>query len=189
MGNNNLYLWSPDYVKYDYIDAVSRDIYTINPTYYELLKAEMYKDIDAGIIDGTAHEVSETFEFLKQIELCNRKKGVIDNLVIAAEMWPYGIKLLSDGEPKEHWVTVESFWEYPHHWEIKRIKLIGVRANKQFARSENKKPFVESLLEFAGTVEYYDQDFFSIEIFTENNEILRRVTNKFSSIKGNTGVA
>ena len=141
---NNLYIYSPDVIKFTDL------------TYKDLAVDEMCKDKGDGMRQAI-YQVSEPFDFLKIIETFNRKVGDIDNLIIAAEMWPYGIKLLADGKPSEHWLTIENFYEYPHEWNIGNVKLIGCNINKKV--KEDRETFAEALLDIvSGVVEYCKQD-------------------------------
>lgn len=146
---NNLYICSPDFVKTNHIDAT----YCIDLTYEQILKEE-YPGVEI-------HVISEPFDFLKILELNNRRIGTIDNLIVAAEMWPYGVKLLADGKPDEHWLTIENFYEYQHDWKIENIKLFGLDVNKKV--KDDRYTFVEGLLEIVqGKVEYYAWSFFRV---------------------------
>lgn len=142
---NNLYIYSPDVVK----DAVF--------SYCDLAVYQMNKD-KSPWIQQAIYQASEPFDFLKIIETFNRKVGDIDNLIISAEMWPYGVKLLADGKPNEHWLTIENFYEYPHDWNIGNVRLIGCNVNKKV--KEDRETFAEALLKIvSGTVEYLKQDY------------------------------
>lgn len=142
---HNLYIYSPDII------ASFTDF-----TYKDLAVGAMYKNKKDGTHQAI-YQASEPFDFLKIIELYNRKIGPVDNLIVAAEMWPYGIKLLADGKPAEHWLTIENFYEYPHEWEIGNVKLIGCNVNKKV--KEDRETFVEALLDIVtGIVEYCKHD-------------------------------
>jgi len=163
---NNLYLYSPGYVKTNDIWCT----YIQNLTYLELIENEWTDKSHLGFC------ISERFDFLKAIELQNRQYGKIDNLVIAAEMWPYGINLLWGDS--EGLVTIESFYEYPHRWNIENIKLIGLNTNKKV--KENRETFVESLLQIiTGQVTYYSESFFKIGIEKQEVGIIRKIIGKF----------
>lgn len=141
---NNLYIYSPDVIKCTEL------------TYKDLAVDQMIKDKGEGVHQAI-YQASEPFDFLKIIETFNRKVGPVDNLIISAEMWPYGIKLLADGKPSEHWLTIENFYEYPHEWVIGNVRLIGCNVNKKI--KEDRETFAEALLEIVtGIVEYYKQD-------------------------------
>lgn len=143
---NNLYIYSPDVILKG------------DPWDYKKLAVDEMKKNGEEKDKQKIHQVSEPFEFLKIIELFNRQTGPVDNLIIAAEMWPYGIKLLADGKPKEHWLTIENFHEYPHPWNIVNVKLIGCNVNKKI--KEDRETFAEALLDIVtGKVEYYRYPF------------------------------
>ena len=155
---NNLYLCSPEYVNPKYIKGQ----YIQDLTYKEIIDNEY--EIDKNNSGNKILKkccVSEYFDFLMAIERFNNLHGSIDRLVIASEMWPYGIKLM-DGLFQDHCVTIESFYEYPHNFKIKNTVLIGVGAGKKV--KNDRETFVESLLKFVQEkIIYYSEQFFRID--------------------------
>jgi hypothetical protein len=165
----NYYISSPDYVKPYHVYPMNADI-----SYLQIMLMEMAKDTSQQKYNIT---VSERWDFLKAIELFNRKNGRIDKLVVCAEMWSYGIKMLSAGDPFDHWVTFLSFLNYDHEWDIGTIRLIGVDP----AFKLNEKPTIaEDLLKIAERVEFFNAHKFSFE-FEGNN--ITGINNKFDFIE------
>jgi hypothetical protein len=155
--------------------------YIQNITYQELARNERTDKTQPE------HCVSERFDFLKVIEMANRKHGQIDNLVIAADMWPYGINLCW-GDP-EGIVQIDSFYEYPHKWDIQDIKLIGLNAGRKL--KSDRETFVESLLNaihsngeyfIKGKIIYYAEPFFRILFENEDAKLKRILAGKFRTI-------
>jgi hypothetical protein len=128
--------------------------------YQDLIEDEMSKDNWENEKSYQKKQmISERWDFLKAIEMFNRKIGHIDKLTIACDTWQYGFKFLGEGEQFEHWVTIESLREFPHDYDIDTIKIIGLNCNWKIAEKET---IVESLLEVARRIEYYNKRKFEI---------------------------